>query len=337
MDFSKFSPFGSSDLEGDYGIPLHYFLAHFNESFKQSGGTILDAYLKEFDYVTKWLLVSDYAFYDKNKKHDIVTFSLIPYIASFERMRDVLGGLAPADLKKIRKVKKEFIHFLASGPVFNINIKLDRDRKLHTDERLYHRRKIEMLIAQLEHWAKTTPAGIDNYKRQIKMLRNLDLIVNSSGGNLKAIRDIEIVSSLAAYLMSEVTSRTNVEVIGWFSDRDALLNFKAAKLGNLIFEMVDLYYYALCYNLNESSKADLIIGLPEEKNSVWYDTLIRIPDLLAGTFADFDYENNVLSHDKFVSVVDGLFLAEKRNLFYNINFGDKLSAGRMMWGLRHDG
>lgn len=328
MDFSKF---GDMETPKEIGIGVHEFLLHFNDTFQKSGRGLLELYLSEFDKVTKWILVSDYAFYDKNKKHDIVTFSLIPYIASFNDMSTALGGMAPADLKKIRSVKAEFLDLLASGPIFNISIKLDRERKLHSNERVYHKKKIEMFIGQLEYWIQSTPAGKNKYQELVKVLRNLDHIVSGSGANLKAIRDIEIVSTLTAYLMCEVTRLTNVERIGWFSDRDALLNFKAAKLGHFMFELVDLYYYVFCSSEQIDSAGKLVIGMPETANKVWYDTLIRIPDLLAGTFADYDYENNISTHDKFIPVIEKLFVSEARNLFFKINFNGGLQAGRLTW------
>lgn len=328
MDFSNF---GDMAEPKEIGVGVHDFLLHFNETFQKSGSTLLKAYLSEFGDVTKWVLVSDYAFYDKSKKHDIVTFSLIPYIASFDDMSAALGGLAPADIKKTRCVKPEFIELLASGPIFNISIKLDRERKLHSDERVYHKKKIEMLIGQFEYWIQSTPAGKSKFQKMIKILLNLDRIVSGAGANLKAIRDIEIVSLLTAYLMCEITRLTNVDRIGWFSDRDALLNFKAAKLGHFIFELVDLYYYIFCTSEQVGSKGKLVIGMPEAANKVWYDALIRIPDLLAGTFADYDYENNISTHDKFIPVIEKLFVSEARNLFFRINFNGGLQAGRLTW------
>lgn len=330
MDFSKF---GDMDGPSEIGFTVHNFLLHFNETFQQSGGALLDAYLKEFQHVTKWILVSDYAFYDKNKMHDVVTFSIIPYIAEFDTISTALGGMAPADLKKVRKVKAEFLNFLADGPVFNISIKLDRDRKLHPDERAYHKKKIAMLIGQLEYWCQSTPVGAKRYQKFIKVLRQLDQIVGGAGANLKAVRDIEIVATLAAYLMSEITTRAKVEIIGWFSDRDALLSYKAAKLGHFTFELVDLYYYIFCYHGDINSKGKLVLGLPGDDNVVWYDNLIRIPDLLAGTFADYDYNSNYSTHEKFIPVIEKLFVAEARNLFFKINFAGGLQAGRLSWTL----
>lgn len=328
MDFSKF---GDMDTSHEIGVGVHEFLLHFNDTFQQSGKTLLEKYLREFAEITKWILVSDYAFYDKRKKHDIVTFSLIPYIASFEEMSTALGGLAPADIKKTRRVNPEFLKLLANGPIFSISIKLDRERKLYSDERVYHKKKNEMLIGQLRYWTNSTPAGKNKYRKMIKVLQNLDHIISGAGANLKAVRDIEIVSTLAAYLMCEVTRLTNVELIGWFSDRDALLNFKATKLGHFIFELVDLYYYVFCATEQIESKGKLVIGMPETTNKVWYDSLIRIPDLLAGTFADYDYEKNISTHDKFIPVIEQLFVAETRNLFFKINFDGGLRAGRLTW------
>lgn len=334
MDFSGFSDF--ENHEG-VGFPIHLFLIHFNDTFQKSGGALLESFLNEFSEVKKWILVSDYAFYDKNKKHDVVTFSIIPYIADFEVISKSLGGMAPADLKKIRSVRGDFITFLKDGPIFNISIQLDRERKLFQDERLYHRKKLEMMIGQLEYWCETTPAGTETYKKFIKTLLQLEKIIQGPGGNLKAVRDIEIVSKLAAYLMADITSRANIELIGWLSDRDALLSFKAAKLGNFMLDLTSFYYHVFCQLSNESEKAKLVMGLPGNDNKVWYDNLIRVPDLLAGTLADYDYKNNSSTHGKFISVIENLFVSERRNIFFRIDFKPHLAAVRLTWDLADDG
>lgn len=328
MDFIKF---GTGGEQEGVGVMVHHFLGHFNDTFQQSGAALLQSYLREFNGTEKWLLISDYAFNDSNKINDVITFSLMPYFADFDTLSAVLGSMAPADLKKIRSVKPEYLDFLAKGPVFNISIKLDRDRRLLEDERAYHLEKAKLMIRQLQYWIKTTPTHKNNHKRLIKLFERFASLSKGAGANLRVLRDLEIVTSLTAFLLCEVTRFASVDKIGWFSDRDSLLTYKSNIIGDYAFEMVNLLYYVFCQNEDIDAEGKLVFGVPERSNKVWYDDLVRIPDLIAGTLADYDYVNNISTHEKFIPVIESLFLSEHRNVFFKIDFKPTLNASRMTW------
>jgi hypothetical protein len=317
------------------GFPLHFFLDAFNETFYKSCKKDFDNFFIQHKNVGKWLVFSDYALYDKSKKKDVITFSIVPYILNFDEFSDLLKNLSSNDLKKSRKVSEQFIEFIKNGPVFNISVNLGRNRRLHSDEKFYHESRFSMMIEMLEYWCITTPEGKENYIELIKKIAHLKDIVKNPGSNLKVIRDIEILSSLASYIMFEITKVIPVELIGWFSDRDSLLSYKAGKFKSpIIFDFISLLYYLFCENESVHTKSKLVLGVPESDSDgkLWYDGFNRIPDLIAGTYADYDSINQVSTHKKFIPVIEQLFTQSSKNLFFDVKFSKgHYSVERSIW------
>ncbi|WP_316674929.1 hypothetical protein [uncultured Tolumonas sp.] len=332
MNFEKFA---QPESTPEHGFGIHYFLQAFNDTFYKSGNKILDSYLNQYKDVKKWLIFSDYALYDKSKKQDVITFTLIPYIIGFDDLKKILNNLSPADLKKSKKVNANFINFLTDAPILNISFCLDRKRKLHQDERLYFETRFSMMKKQLLYWCETTPEGKQNYLEFIKKLDILSNVASSAGGNMKVIRDIEILSSLAAYIAFEITKRIDIEIIGWFSDRDSMLSYKATKFKSpIIFDFAEHLYYLFCNSEGIKSENKLVFGVPDSNNdkNVWYDSMNRIPDLIAGTLADYEIKNNIASHQKFIPVIERLFTNETKNMFFNLKFSkNSYEANRITW------
>jgi hypothetical protein len=338
MNFEKFEQHlnGIDAKSKPIGFGVHHFLLHFNSTFSQSGEKLFTEFLNSFSYVKKWIIASDYVFGDRKKPNDTVVFSIIPYLANLNDINHTINDMAPTDIKKTKRVTDEFLKFLSDGPVFNICIQLDRQRKLYADEREYHQSKIESIISQLEYWCESTPEGRSGYLQSIKKFRNAGKLMQSPGINLKTFRDIEVVSTLAAYLMAKTASTIDIEFISWLSDRDAMLDFKTDKLGHYMLDCTRYLYHSLCVNCGVNNHGKALFGLPEREGKMWYDSINRIPDLLAGTFADYEYELNKLSHKKYVPIVEKLFSAEKRNLFFRIDFNPKLKSSRLTWSVKHD-
>ncbi|ERL01336.1 hypothetical protein O999_23155 [Pseudomonas putida LF54] len=336
MDLSKFmKPHSLEEVNPDQpllGFGIHESISRFNNSFLQSGAKLLDDFIKEHKTTKKWILSSDYAFYDPTKNSDVVTFSLFPHLASFETMSECINIMAPSDLKNVRSVNDTFISFLKEGPVFNITLILDRERRMHSDERLYHISRIDAMIGMLEYLCTSTPKQENKYKKTIKELKQLKQMVKSSKLNLRILRDIEIVASLAAYFLAEISERADVEIISWLSDRDSMLTFKNKLIGDYMLEQVSYLYHTLCLYIDVDPKGKLILTKPETEGELSYDSFVRVPDYIAGTLADFDFEKQEASHPKFDTIRDGVFAAEKRNIFYKVFFHPDFQAHRLMWG-----
>ncbi len=275
------------------------------------------------------MIFSDYVLNDKNKPNDVVTFSILPYMADFFELGKAIETVSFKDIKKLKRVNNQFIEFINRGEILNISVILSKDRKLDPiNEREMLKTRYEMAISQVKLWLLNS-ADNDYYKI---LLRNYELLLSEvckPSANFRYIRDIEIVSSLAAYIVFQICNEIRVDVIGWFSDRDAMLSYKAAKFSKpVIFDMAHNLYHNLMFLIDNNYKDSFIFGLPETEGRVWYDAYNRIPDLIAATIADYDYENNKCSHEKFVPVIENLLTNKDKNIIYKISFDDgAFSAG----------
>lgn len=103
-------------ISAEYGFGIHYFLAAFNDTFYKSSYTDFKKFFIENKDVKKWMICSDYAIGDKNKKNDIVTFTFYPYIVDHQLLQKAIKALAPKDLKNTRTINEDFLSFIKEAP-----------------------------------------------------------------------------------------------------------------------------------------------------------------------------------------------------------------------------
>ena len=79
-------------------------------------------FLKQYPDVDKWFMCSDYCIGDKNKKNDVITFVIYPYILNFDDWKKVINNLQKKDLKHTRLVSDQFCQFLNQGYCFSFSL-----------------------------------------------------------------------------------------------------------------------------------------------------------------------------------------------------------------------
>ena len=305
--------------ESKSGIVMHNFLCHLDETFNASSHPLFLDFFKKNKDISKWMIFSDYALNDRNKPNDVITFSILPYAASFTELGKLIDKLSFKDIKNLKKANPEFLSFISESEIMNISIILDKNMKLDPfNEREALKTCYKTALNQVSCWIKNEGEK-ENYMRLQKAYNTLLDEVSKQGANLRNIRNIETVSNLIAYIAFQVCKSTDVETIGWFSDRDSMLNHKIAKFSMpVIFDLAHNLFHNLM-SANDSDYAEnFVFGLPEKTGSVWYDSFNRIPDLIAATLADYDYKNNLSSHDKFIPVIEKILTNRKKCLIYKI-------------------
>ncbi|HHN4441053.1 hypothetical protein [Klebsiella michiganensis] len=336
MNLSNFiSSASPSDIEieqGILGVGIHTSVLSFNEAFIQDGKCFLDDFIAENSNVKKWMLSSDYAFYGQNKKNDVVTFSLFPHLVNFKRMVECIELMAPTDIKHARTVSDEFISFLKEGPVFNISIILERGRRMYSDEVGYFSYRLESMILYFKNLCELYPENKEYYESRLLKIKQAKNTLNNKSTNLKLFRDIEIVASLAAYILAEVRFTANPEIITWLSDRDSMLTYRNKSIGDFMFECVNDIYNMFCLSNMVEPYGRTAFVKPEVEGELFYDSLVRVPDYIAGALSDFDFETQKTTHAKFEKIRNGTFHEEKRNLSYELFFHPKFEAQRIKWG-----
>lgn len=313
----------------DKGFGLFPFVEVFQETFEKSAAGCLQAFLSKTP-ARKWMAFSDYAFYAKNKRADVFALSLLPAVSNFDDASDFLQKLSFNDIKSLKYVNPRFITFLRQAPIFNIAVMMPKDRELaHLEERETIMKFFSGLCGMLEDWRVSTPENKAFYERSLKDMKHVMGRIRAGRANMPLIRDSILVASMAGYFMSRVSTMIHTDRLGWFSDRDAMLDYQASALHlPLILQLVHSYHHVLCERAGVPSNGGLILGKPEvpKGGRVFYDSFLRIPDLIAGTLADINLEDHTFTHSKFVPVLDGLLKANDNTCIFMLR--DDKAAGR---------
>jgi len=297
------------------GYIVFPYLQVFDETFQRDASSIFSSFFSEFSQAKDWMLYSDYCIGDKNKNSDVITFTFAPYAHGFIEYEELVEKYSFKDIKHLKKVNIEFLHLIKNSPVLSISIMLNKDRKIYYDEK----EKDSLLQAfdgiheMIDYWKKNEPESPEKYKSAAQDIIFIRRELKNNKINIKLMRDIYITASIAAYLMFEVNKTIPVGIMGWFSDRDSLLSYKSAQLEKpIIFRLTHIMYHILCEKKQIPSNGNPIFFIPEEKGKVSYDAMLRIPDIICATLADYNFSTKEFSHEKYYPILENLFKSNKK-------------------------
>lgn len=311
IEFSQFFD------DGDAGFISHRFVLEIDEHL--ASNKRFTTFIDKYSEAAKWFLVSDYCLGDRGKPNDCVCFTLIPHVSEANVLLDKLAAIAPSDVKSTRTANSKFISLLNRYPMFTIGIVLHKKRRLAVDERAYFHSKTESLLKQLDVWDETTPEGkAFNSGFRAKLLRLQGKLVTKSV-NIKLVRDTEIISTLAGYLASAATN-PSTKVVGWFSDRDSILSHMTdTNEYPLAFDLAYTFHHMACIARGLDPAGIMAFGVPQTSGRMWYDALVRIPDLICGTLADYNLKATQVTHQKFIPVVQNVLTNTGKTMFYKLS------------------
>lgn len=146
-------------------------------------------------------------------------------------------------------------------------------------------------------WITNEPEKKDEY---LKTLKVIDACIReaTNGKKINIYIDIFLVAFLGGYVSSIILKELNeIEVYGWFSDRDRIF-----EIGNgIIINFFQNNLHALITHKHNSYK--FASSLSNSNFDIFYDQFVKIPDYIAGTLADYDMTENLISKDKFNTVL----------------------------------
>lgn len=299
---------------------MHSLMLALDDTFHKSSHNTFKSFFQKNKKYTKWMIFSDYVFDDKSKEHDVATFSLMPYFEEFDTLSESIKNLSKKDLKNTKKINPDLINFINESPILNLSFIFNKRKKLHTDENAYFTTKFSMLAKQ----CKTRIENNDNPDYNKKTLKRYKLFLNelkNKNKNLKLFRNIDLISQISAYISFQMYSELNsINLIGWFSDRDSILSYKIAQFKTpLVFDLTHSLFHALVSNfMDEDYKSKLIFGLPENTGNMFYDSYNRIPDLIAGSIADYNIKENKCS-EKTLPVIENILTNKEKCIIYKLN------------------
>ena len=125
--------------------------------------------------------------------------------------------------------------------------------------------------------------------------------------------------TLTSYLAVRIVSLSNIKLLSWLPVRDAMLSFKKKHISiPFVIDLINSYYYVLCSNSMKTPFPKIIFD--NDNQNIWYDELVKIPDLIAGTVADLDFKNYMHSHKKFLNITNKILINNKNIKIFKIDF-----------------
>ncbi len=245
----------------------------------------------KFKNIASWLIVSDYCIDNKKKSNDVATYTIFPYIQDFQKMQRSIKKLSPTDIKNKRSINPYFITYLKDDMFFHFSFIINDVKALTFSKEKDGRRialsQINNLEFQIDNWVNSLSISEEYSKKLKKKLLLVKEKMNRSSANVKLYRNTILLSFFAGYISFLIARYSSPKRIGWFSDRDAIIE----SYQNIAADLLSMNYNGLCQKHSISStKTKIIFGIPSlnEKNEMWYDELIKIPDHIAGTISDWD-------------------------------------------------
>lgn len=284
-----------------------------DDTVNKSTITDFKNYLKNLSGHTKWLICSDYCIDDKNKANDVATFTVLPYYDYLDKIQKEIFDNAPTDIKKTRTIKDTFIKYHRSGLIFHFSFifgkKSNHILKILSKNDIIT--GLEQTISMLERWKINTPSNRDYFDLTINKLNLLKGEANRKSFNLKLMKNIMVISMITAYIAYLLCKVTNIEIIGWFSDRDKMID----AYNGISTDLFHMNHHGLCERDNiDSRNVKLLMAKPStEDKKLWYDELNKLPDFISGTLADWDISKNDVSKYKFISMLEGC-IADNSNI-----------------------
>lgn len=256
---------------------------------------------------TKWMIYSDYCLDDAHKPNDVISYVLMPFLGEekYQEIDAEIHKMQSSDIKHVRTVNSEFLAYLKSLPFFSFSFVVN-DRKLLFGDTGVDRLSIvldilEKIKSQFEIWSENASSyhPVEYYDTSIRKLEKIYTEL-SSRKNVKLMQDVLLIAFLGALYSSKILGMLPVvEIVGWFPDRDK----SNSAYDGVIMDIFNVMLY------NRIPNEGMLLAYSGVDASVvpFYDNENRIVDYICGTIADYNIDENVVSKDKFSTVLKDLF------------------------------
>lgn len=333
MDYIDFKKFTLDDLDNikiTKGVLLPAYFEILKESIESYEN--LKSFINTHYNIKKWLIISDYALDNYNKQGNFLTFTLMPCYTPINNVMGNIRKLQSKDIKKTKLINNDFIDFLAQPLFFHVSIELPYKR-----ERLIKFGKDYFIL--LYTWLSDITSD-KILKAQCKYF--IDKLRRSP--KLPLHTDIDFISCVVSLLQLQIFKHIpDTEVICWLSDRDDILTTLGQKSKNKIIPMIfnlinyrsQIFFNILNIPSNNPRIPILGFGLPEFHGRMWYDSLIRIPDFIAGSLADNNKKEMKVTKKIFQEVLERVISNKDYNLIIRLNIdGNKVYFIKTIYELK---
>ncbi|MCO1335945.1 hypothetical protein MO867_16550 [Microbulbifer sp. OS29] len=295
------------------------------ETLNKSALVELSNWFCEMPDNAAWYVISDYCFGDKTKQNDTVSFTILLNHDKIENIKKYINHFAPKDIKSTRTVSEEFLQYINSPVVFTFTFVIDRKSNLLRDyasdeNMLSFLGPFRNIVNGIASKSTFDSGYIDSVLKRSYLF---EADFEKKNFNSKLARQIFLVSAFAGLVFEHLTITKKPEYIQWVSDRDALAERYDGFIYDLSYFLFLTGYYGYILKTEKSpmmlDKPKFIFPTPEKSGKNNFDELIRIPDYLAGTLADFDITANTFSKDKYNTILFGSMVNSKNHVVLNVS------------------
>ena len=236
----------------------------------------------------------------------------------------------PKDLKKTKSIEGAAAAFLAHPRRFHFGFVFEKPPAVFyngagSDSLKIARESIDITVDTMVKFGR----GKESL-RPVKQLKQQSLANNF---NVQLLADMYVLSYLFAFITIVLARERQVEIVGWFSDRDSMTTWCDGVAWVISHENL----HGLAEHFGISIAADMpLIAVPTPnagKNAMWYDEYIRLPDYVAGILAAWSFATNQLPGDKekYVQLAREV-VADARNMaVLKIRWDDGVQCSRIVF------
>lgn len=291
----------------------------------------LQEFLKRASYSPKWMLYSDYCLDDKNKPNDVLSFVLVPFISEekYHELEQKIKETQPVDIKHTRSISSEFMDYIKTQAVFCFSFIVNDRQILFGSDEAEQVKNVGQILNGLKavfvRWRDNAEneqqrEGYNDTITKInKQLREIFL-----KKKVKDQIDVLLITFLAAFYSASILKQLpDIQIFGWFPDRD--------KTNETCEGLVVPIFNALQYEYFGARQYRFCAAKPDSKFIPFYDNENRIADIICGTLADYNLQENLISKDKFDEVLQGLMADNMFVKVYRIFVeGDRTHLGTIL-------
>ena len=258
----------------------------------------------------KWKCFSDYSF-DNKKPNNVITFTLLPYVIDFNILSSAIKEYAPKEIKKTQSINPKFIEFIKHSPFVTFSFILENHENLFLESKEFLKDSMLLSLNQIvneniPNWTVET-SHLEKYHKEIAKKTKKVIRLIEENKKIKILKNMFLITSIGSYLCTQFANKTNAEIMGWFSDRDEI-NDVADKYS------IDLFNFQFCEYL-KNRNCEFVAAPASSQDNEWYQELIKIPDFITGALADYSFETELVSHNKFIPLLRELIADNDRNVF----------------------
>ena len=197
----------------------------------------------------------------------------------------MVGAAAPQDLKRSRTIDRRFVELLHHLPVINISFIFQQDKYFAWNDSKAFQGDMadycEILTAYIAFWRKSAP----NQMRLDRLAKNVQFVQELLWQKKKTrlLGETFMISLLGGYVGSLLCRETALTDLCWLSGRD-----RTNELGENLIR--DVFQVTLIDIVKRNIRFSFTSA--NSDSDEWYADLTRIPDILAGSIAGFDFTNS---------------------------------------------